>query len=87
MIKLWALSDFTCLKTLEGHTNSVLQVHFLTHGMQLLSRYTNTDYTKVICVPFLVQSLHCSIPLPMGLNCRISRAITLLDVAGNAPTR
>ena len=39
MIRLWALSDFTCLKTLEGHTNSVLQIMFVTRGMQLLSRW------------------------------------------------
>ncbi|CAB4012315.1 Transducin beta 3 [Paramuricea clavata] len=37
MIRLWALSDFTCLKTLEGHANSVLQIVFVSRGMQLLS--------------------------------------------------
>ncbi|KAL8707925.1 MAG: hypothetical protein Q9220_007145 [cf. Caloplaca sp. 1 TL-2023] len=25
-VKLWSLSDYTCLRTLEGHTNSVLKV-------------------------------------------------------------
>ncbi|KAN0089785.1 WD40 repeat-like protein [Hyaloscypha variabilis] len=26
MIKIWSLSDYTCLRTFEGHTNSVLKV-------------------------------------------------------------
>eukprot|EP00057_Strongylocentrotus_purpuratus_P013737 XP_011668211.1 PREDICTED: transducin beta-like protein 3 [Strongylocentrotus purpuratus] len=38
-IKIWALSDFSCVKTFEGHDASVLKVIFLTRGMQLLSRY------------------------------------------------
>ncbi|WVO19648.1 uncharacterized protein IAS62_000938 [Cryptococcus decagattii] len=34
---LWSLDDFTCLKTFEGHTNSVLRVDFLAHGQQLVT--------------------------------------------------
>ncbi|KAJ7651679.1 U3 small nucleolar RNA-associated protein [Mycena polygramma] len=36
-VKLWSLDDFTCVKTFEGHTNSVLRVDFLNMGMQLVS--------------------------------------------------
>ncbi|TFY59355.1 hypothetical protein EVJ58_g5826, partial [Rhodofomes roseus] len=36
-VKLWSLDDFTCLKTFEGHTNSVLRVDFVNAGMQLVS--------------------------------------------------
>ena len=38
-VKLWAVADFTCVKTFEGHTSSVLKVTFLTRGMQLASWY------------------------------------------------
>lgn len=34
-IKLWALADGTCLKTLEGHTAGVLQLAFMTYGTQV----------------------------------------------------
>ena len=37
-VRLWALSSFSCVKTFEGHTNSVLKVAFLSRGMQLASR-------------------------------------------------
>ncbi|GAB1300680.1 Transducin beta-like protein 3 [Apodemus speciosus] len=36
-IKLWALQDFSCLKTFEGHDASVLKVAFVSRGSQLLS--------------------------------------------------
>ncbi len=36
-IKIWALSDGSCLKTFEGHTASVLKCAFLTCGTQLIS--------------------------------------------------
>lgn len=36
-IKLWALSDFACVKTFEGHEGSVLRVSFMTRGTQLMS--------------------------------------------------
>ncbi|KAF8326651.1 U3 small nucleolar RNA-associated protein [Cantharellus anzutake] len=36
-IKLWNLGDFTCLKTLEGHTNTVLRVNFISDNLQLIS--------------------------------------------------
>ena len=35
-IKLWALADGTCLKTLEGHSAGVLQLAFLSHGTQVV---------------------------------------------------
>ena len=36
-IKLWALSDASCVMTFQGHDASVLKVAFLSRGMQLLS--------------------------------------------------
>lgn len=36
-VKLWSLDDFSCVKTFEGHTNSVLRIDFLTAGMQMIS--------------------------------------------------
>lgn len=36
-IKVWSVSDFSCLKTFEGHSGPVLKTLFLNHGMQLLS--------------------------------------------------
>jgi U3 small nucleolar RNA-associated protein 13 len=36
-IKLWSLSDFSCLKTFEGHTATILRLHFITSGLQLVS--------------------------------------------------
>ena len=36
-VKIWALADFSCVKTLEGHGTSVHQVRFLSRGMQLVS--------------------------------------------------
>jgi U3 small nucleolar RNA-associated protein 13 len=36
-IKVWSVTDFTCLKTFEGHSGPVLKTLFLNHGMQLLS--------------------------------------------------
>lgn len=36
-VKLWALQDFSCLKTFEGHDASVLKVAFVSRGTQLLS--------------------------------------------------
>ncbi|KAG6878129.1 hypothetical protein C0993_011843 [Termitomyces sp. T159_Od127] len=35
-VKLWSLDDFSCLKTFEGHTNSVLRVDFLNAGLQIV---------------------------------------------------
>ena len=31
------MSSFTCLRTLEGHTSSVLKLHFVSRGTQLVS--------------------------------------------------
>ena len=36
-IKIWAISDGSCLKTFEGHTSSVLRASFLTRGTQFVS--------------------------------------------------
>ena len=36
-VKLWSLDDFSCLKTFEGHTNSVVRVDFINAGMQMVS--------------------------------------------------
>lgn len=36
-IKIWAISDGSCLKTFEGHTSSVLRASFLTRGTQVVS--------------------------------------------------
>ena len=38
LIKIWAISDGTCVTTLEGHPGaSVLRIIFISHGMQMLS--------------------------------------------------
>jgi U3 small nucleolar RNA-associated protein 13 len=36
-IKIWSMGNFQCLRTLEGHSNTVLRVAFLQNGIQLLS--------------------------------------------------
>ncbi len=36
-IKLWGMTDFACIKTLEGHSSSVLRVHFVSSGLSLVS--------------------------------------------------
>lgn len=36
-IKIWAISDGSCLKTFEGHTSSVIRASFLTRGTQFAS--------------------------------------------------
>lgn len=36
-VRVWSLADHSCIRTFEGHTNSVLKVCFVTRGMQLLS--------------------------------------------------
>ena len=40
-LKLWAVSDGSCIKTFEGHTMSVLKGIFLSTGMQIASRYVH----------------------------------------------
>ena len=37
LIKLWSMSDYSCLRTLEGHVSSVLRVHWVSAGQQILS--------------------------------------------------
>lgn len=34
-IRLWALTDGSCLKTFEGHSASVLRASFITFGTQV----------------------------------------------------
>ena len=36
-VKIWSVTDYTCLKTFDGHDASVLKVCFCSAGMQLLS--------------------------------------------------
>ena len=36
-VKLWSISDFTCVKTFEGHMASVLRIRFMSNGMQMMS--------------------------------------------------
>lgn len=36
-IKLWSVADLSCLKTFQGHESSVLQILFVSNGMQILS--------------------------------------------------
>lgn len=36
-IKIWAITDGSCLKTFEGHTANVLKASFLTRGTQFVS--------------------------------------------------
>ncbi|XP_026678519.1 transducin beta-like protein 3 [Diaphorina citri] len=35
-IKLWCLTDYVCLKSLEGHDASVLRCHFINKGTQIV---------------------------------------------------
>lgn len=46
-IKIWALTDGSCLKTFEGHTASVLKCSFITRGTQLIS--TGLGYLLYTC--------------------------------------
>ncbi len=36
-LKLWSVRDFSCIRTFSGHTSSVLKVHFVSRGLQLLT--------------------------------------------------
>lgn len=37
-VKIWRLSDdFSCIKTFEGHSNSILRVSFINNGLQVIS--------------------------------------------------
>jgi U3 small nucleolar RNA-associated protein 13 len=38
-VRIWAVGDGTCLRTLEGHAHSVLRVSFISRGMQLVTRW------------------------------------------------
>lgn len=41
-IKIWAISDGSCLKTFQGHTSSVLKTSFISRGMQFVSTGNKT---------------------------------------------
>lgn len=36
-MKLWSMTDYSCLRTFQGHTASVLSVTFVSAGAQLVS--------------------------------------------------
>ena len=36
-VRIWAISDGSCLKTFEGHTSSVLRALFVSRGTQIVS--------------------------------------------------
>ena len=37
MAQVWSVADFSCIRTLEGHTSSVLKVHWVSRCLQLVS--------------------------------------------------
>ena len=59
-VKLWSVRDQSCLKTFEGHSNSVLKVIFVTKGMQIISASVISTcraqqyYVTVMCVLLLL---------------------------------
>lgn len=63
-IKLWALADYTCIRTFEGHTSSVLRLAFVTRGMQIMSRCSNWWRPEPEAV--LVASCICSLSTYSG---------------------
>lgn len=38
-VRIWSVTDGVCLRTLEGHTHSVLRAIFISRGMQLITRF------------------------------------------------
>ena len=34
-VRLWSIKDGSCLRTLQGHTASVLKLQYLTNGLQV----------------------------------------------------
>lgn len=36
-IKVWSITNFTCLKTFQGHLSSVLKLFFIDNGMQFIT--------------------------------------------------
>lgn len=42
-VKLWSLADYACLRTFEGHTNSVLKVAWLGNGGDAESKDSDED--------------------------------------------
>ena len=37
LIKVWNLTDGTCLNTFEGHLSSVLKINWISLGLQIVS--------------------------------------------------
>lgn len=58
-IRIWAISDGSCLKTFEGHTSSVLRALFVTRGTQIVScgkgvsiaDFVNFQHFDCLCEP------------------------------------
>ena len=57
-LKLWAVSDGSCIKTFEGHTMSVLKAIFLSRGMQIVSRYVHVYTCNFLLFYVLFYILH-----------------------------
>jgi len=36
-VKVWNLTDGTCMKTLEGHLSPVLKVEWICYGLEIIS--------------------------------------------------
>lgn len=52
-IKIWAVSDGSCLKTFEGHTSSVLRASFLSRGTQFVSCGKSANLFLILNVAFI----------------------------------
>lgn len=72
-IKIWSLTDGSCLKTFEGHTASVLKCSFITRGTQLISAGMERN-----CLSFIVDVLMSK------FSCLIVAVIFLNVIASNS---
>jgi U3 small nucleolar RNA-associated protein 13 len=43
-IKLWNITDGTCIKTLEGHEAPVLKLDWLCYGLEIVSSESCVNY-------------------------------------------
>lgn len=57
-IKIWAISDGSCLKTFEGHTTSVLRASFLTRGTQFVSCGNEAHFTLLLSSPLVTVAIY-----------------------------
>lgn len=62
-IKIWAISDGSCLKTFEGHTSSVLRASFLTSGTQFVSCGMENSFALNLSYTHIRICLSCHIYL------------------------